>query len=565
MMSPQQQRTMLGSVAIVALMAAAPARASEVDDLRAQLKAMQLRLDRLDRIEQDRAAAPPPPAPPPQLQASDQTASRRRAARHGQQRQSNSVYQPTQPGRPPKAEQREAQNPTAVARQSSTAPDLTQSTAPGNTRSAALQAPLVPPSGKTAGVAPGQNEFLTVGDRPGTFIIPGTNTSVGIHGFVSLQGFYDPSEYLGPKFQSGNISPDHSVNRRQTADTFHLHPKLTRFGFETHTPTPYGDLHTLISADAYGYTAGGDATQALGNYSYGIRLFHGYASIGRLRVGQFWSNFIDDPDQAETYDNSGPAGAPSERQPQIRWTQPVGFGAISVSAENPQASYSTNLYANQAAVNASALVTGTSDSGLPTASNRMPDLTAKYEIEPSWGHAQLSTVVRLYTYNDGLGHRASSLADGVIAGLTLNLNEINKHFGQDAAGFQSWVGNPGKYIPDDFGVQSDFTVNHAGTSQATVDPQFAVGGEVYIRHFWSKQFRSNLGFGIHRVDWADYVPAFSSQATLLKTLHANLIWSPMAQFDLGLEYIYGVKTFRTVLNIPDATAHRIEFGARFRY
>ena len=72
------------------------------------------------------------------------------------------------------------------------------------------------------------------------------------------------------KLQIGNITPKHSSDRRLTQGSFHLHPKLTRFGFETNTPTDWSDFHTLVSVDFYGYTAGGDAGQALGNYSFGV-------------------------------------------------------------------------------------------------------------------------------------------------------------------------------------------------------------------------------------------------------------------------------------------------------
>ncbi len=419
-------RCLLGSIVVLTLLATSPVAASEVDDLRAELHAMQMRLDKMERQnslrtsranrmelnqrrpvqrdQPDAQAVPEQGGIAPGLTQTQQPGSSRSSpfAQTAEQAprssggplqnrtQNNSVFQPTQPGLPRPAGDKQPPNAQGLSQPSGVAPDLTQPTEPGGTRSSAL------PPNPTPSATPG---VVTGGDLPGTFKLPGTDTSVGIHGFVSLQGFYDPTEYLGPKFQVGNITSEHSVNRRTTNGTFHFHPKLTRFGIETNTPTSYGDFHTVVSSDFYGFASGGDANQALGNYSFGARLYHGYASLGRLLIGQFWSNFIDDPDQSETLDNAGPAGAPSERQPQIRWTQPVGFGAISASVENPQASYATDRYANNAAYLANRSVTPTSDAGLPTASNRLPDLTAKYEVQPSWGHAQRNCSTPLSTEN----------------------------------------------------------------------------------------------------------------------------------------------------------------------
>ena len=56
------------------------------------------------------------------------------------------------------------------------------------------------------------------------------------------------------------------------------------------------------------------------------------------------------------------------------------------------------------------------------------------------------------------------------------------------------------------------------------------------RHFWSQTLRSSLVLllaGEHNPDGA---PADTNKAT--HSAHVNLIWSPVARSDLGIEYIY---------------------------
>ena len=136
-------------------------------------------------------------------------------------------------------------------------------------------------------------EYVRRGTMPHSFIVPGTDTSLSIGGFINFQGIYDPTENLGPKFAIGNLDPKGSNARAQSARTFHFQDKVSRLVVGTSTPSPYGNITTNFGLDFYGFTSGSDNNQALQNNSWGARIVTAYGTIGRFLVGMANSNFID--------------------------------------------------------------------------------------------------------------------------------------------------------------------------------------------------------------------------------------------------------------------------------
>jgi hypothetical protein len=314
----------------------------------------------------------------------------------------------------------------------------------------------------------------------------------------------------------------------------------------------------MLAIDAFGSEKKPDFQEGLQNNGFHMRIVHAYATMGPLLVGQTWSNFTDDPDSAETIDSSGAAGVPSERQSQVRLTYPAGPGAISFSLENPDGdaqlpgTSSGSVYAN-----------GGLSNGVV---NKVPDLTAKYEIDNKIGHAQLSVIGRRFYYNDGAGHTASATGTGLILGGTLNLTQLSPAFGKDQIGGQLWNGNGiGKYIPDDFAQPTAFAINNPGTNQVSVTGQRIYGATIFYKHYWNPQWRSNLAFGYNHENFADFIVPASDQARTIKTAHLNVIYSPYKNVDLAAEAMYGRKSFRESLGLSDAGASRLEFGAKVKF
>ena len=179
------------------------------------------------------------------------------------------------------------------------------------------------------------NQYVTNGALPRSILVPGTNTSLRISGFINFQGIYDATTNLGPKFAIGNLPPN-GPQRSATKDDFHFQSKVSRMILQTSTPSSFGPVTTNFALDFYGFTNGGDYNQALQNNSYSARIVYSYGTIGPLTLGLLNSNFIDDPDTAETFDNAGPAGVPAERTEQIRYTWLMNKTSVfNVAAEDP--------------------------------------------------------------------------------------------------------------------------------------------------------------------------------------------------------------------------------------
>src|SRR5437588_1003251 len=213
---------------------------------------------------------------------------------------------------------------------------------------AAHGAPGVPGGYGTEAV-PGQP--LAGGSFPRSFLIPGTDTSIRVGGFVdeTLDYYFvggppngNQSTTVGvtgnlesaplnthalttvPGFPTpGNLVPQSTASSRGNG-VFSQSPRETRLNVETRTPTAWGESRTFIEFDFAGV---GNGSGFLGSNLTTVsdslipRLRYAYGSLGGFLAGQANSNFSDPDANPETLDFGGPAGfAGVTRIPQIRYT-----------------------------------------------------------------------------------------------------------------------------------------------------------------------------------------------------------------------------------------------------
>ncbi len=398
------------------------------------------------------------------------------------------------------------------------------------------------------------NQYVTNGALPRSYLVPGTNTSLRISGFINFQGIYDATTNLGPKFAIGNLAPN-SPQRSATKDDFHFQSKVSRMILQTSTPSKFGPVTTNFALDFYGFTNGGDYNQALQNNSYSARIVYSYGTIGPLTLGLLNSNFIDDPDTAETFDNAGPAGVPAERTEQIRYTWLLNKASVfNVAAEDPQSGYQDTR--DQIEV--------------PSTTEPMPDFSARYEYTSDLLHFQLSGVLRDIAYTDGFGDRTSYFTGAGIIGSTLNLGAVYPVLGKDNFGGQYWTGSIGRYIPDDFGanVASVLAVNNGttGTPRTIATKlQDDQGFTLFYQHYWTPILRSTVAIGWNHQNLASFLPADSQNAVVTKTVHANLIVRPVPSVDLGVEFMMGQKQYQNSTGVPPKNAVRVELGGIWHF
>ncbi|MBS4096724.1 MAG: porin, partial [Sulfuricella sp.] len=179
---------------------------------------------------------------------------------------------------------------------------------------------------------------VTAGDLPGSFKIPGTDTSLKIYGAARIDTTYDLRGRIVDTFNNDWAASvfaqpfDNSANGRRHGQFFST-ARASRLGFMTSTPTQAGNLLVKVEGD---FNAPNQYQAELGSNSTLFRLRHAYGQLGNVLVGQTWSNFTDLRSFPETVDFNPPGSATLLRQSQLRYTFPVGGSSLAFSIENPE-------------------------------------------------------------------------------------------------------------------------------------------------------------------------------------------------------------------------------------
>jgi hypothetical protein len=445
------------------------------------------------------------------------------------------------------------------------------------------------------------------GSFPRSFLIPGTDTSLRVGGFTDLTMDYwfsggpptgNVTTTVGSTGQlqvvplnihgqtvpgfpsSGNVVPVNTAESR--GHVFSMSPRESRLNVETHTPTAFGEVRTFIELDFAGVNA--FSGQNLEQVSNGLvpRLRLAYGTLGGFLAGQAESNFRDSDGEPETLDFGGPAGiAGPSRIPQIRYTVSGPWGsAWSASLEAPQTEAITpaglvTTDTNTAALPAgpgpvtSATTTGCVANGVVISStagctlsgnpakNTAPDVTlASYWAQP-WGHVDFRFVLRNLDFQDG--HLISKQFIGYGGGISGDVKPGWFGWEKDDFVWQFTVGEGiGRSVYDN--TNASLATNYltapataAAARNILVRPISEFGAAAGYQHFWRPDLRSTAAFGYAYYDTPSQLigPTQSIVSNKeLMTAHVNLIWSPVAFIDAGLEFLWGQR--RVVANIRGA-------------
>jgi hypothetical protein len=463
---------------------------------------------------------------------------------------------------------------------------LNAATALGSlTASVALLAGM---QGAHAQGAPGAGSF------PGSFLVPGTQTSFKVGGYIKLDYTYD---FGAMQVINGGASPfgnafdskfrclgsdcDTGDTENILADSGHrihgvsqMTASESRFNIETRTPTAYGELKTFIEGDftnPNGLTNTGSLK--VNSDSYGFRLRQAYGTLGPFLAGQTLSLFRDGAAEAETLDFGGAQATGVTRQPQVRYTFDFGNGLTwAAAAENPQ-TQRFNLGSDS---------TSTTFGSSPKQGDKIPDFTTALVYNAPWGHLNLHVVFRDLYWHDGVcnspcfNHYNSSTF-GWAVGFSGNWNVP---IGKDSVAWEAAYGQGGgRYVNSDGPPTPDvFTWDGCATTGCTVPstnlhaiPSWLLAAN--YTHFWTDTLRSNIAgsYWMQENKWATSAPRANSSHSsqnadnLYKdtwTGHVNLIWSPVPQTNFGVEYMYmGAK----LENGRKGNFSRLQLSAQFKF
>jgi hypothetical protein len=461
-------------------------------------------------------------------------------------------------------------------------------------RSAALAAVgLQPGDGAVLSVDqnPAARASATGGSFPKSILIPGTDTSIKIYGQITEIVDYwlsggnpnasPPSTAVGGNGQVQAIPLPNTAAHARGNGIFLQSPRESRIGFETRTPTAFGEARTVVEFDWAGsnqFVPGGVNPASVSDNLI-PRIRYAYGALGGILAGQATSNFSDPDANSETLDFVRNIGEPGvTRIPQIRYTMPAWWGgSFSLSAETPETDIGTpaGIQGSDAGVipsattsctvatlgNASACSTTLLTSGrLPVnpAKSTAPDFTVAYYLSRPWGHFDISAVVR-----PGL-----DVEDGAF--LSRHFIGFGGHIGMDIKpGWFGWVkddftfhitgGNAlGRYLSSNtnfalatnYGAPGAYGSFGGPTSAASaaailVKPTFEWGSEIGYQHWWLDNLRSNINAGFNAHNIPSQLIGAGQLGVLNKeviTAHTNLIWNPVSSVDVGIEYMWGQRT-----------------------
>src|SRR5579864_2109576 len=203
---------------------------------------------------------------------------------------------------------------------------------------------------------PAASAPATAGSFPRSILIPGTDTSLKVYGQITeildywmSGGNPNASPFNTTIGDNGQVAALPLNNggpaKARSNGIFMQSPRESKIGFETRTPTPFGEARTVMEFDWAGSNGfvpgGGNPTSVTDNLI--PRLRYAYGTLGGFLAGQATSNFSDPDANSETLDFGGNVGEPGiVRVPQVRYTVGVPFGgSFSVSAETPETDIGT--------------------------------------------------------------------------------------------------------------------------------------------------------------------------------------------------------------------------------
>jgi hypothetical protein len=510
--------------------------------------------------------------------------------------------------------------------------------------SAALGALMV-----AGGLLGGVGSANAQGAPPGFFQVPGTNTALLITGQVGVRMIYDnnsiqdspafpgvESDVLIPLFipisnaKCPSIGTCNGINGAgPNSAIFHFSSQDYSLGFITSTPTPYGDLGTVLI-----FGAGNDVFQDFGPVGLAFHatgLVVGFGTLGPFMAGMNASLFGDADASPDTFQEPlALAGQVGGLNPSFRytWKGPNGV-TIAGSIEAPFTSngatgalvgnFENSLLGANYPAGAGFGPDNVFSVGTLNGAPKVPDFVLKARWDQPWGHIAIAGILHQNTTNctlncnplsnfqgvggdpDGITAPAGSQAAtaaflygaqpaGDIPNLSrmgwgVNLTGHLNTWGKDAFKWGVFGGQGlGSYMGDygDTGIYAQVCTfgspNLRGPTCAT--PVFtgaayipsALGGYLSYQHFWTDQLRSTVGVGGSHVFIRNNMinNVFIENEQMDEThwsIVANLIWSPVPKVDLGLQYIYYhvLRSSAAFAGSAVAIDNRLEAGALFHF
>ena len=362
------------------------------------------------------------------------------------------------------------------------------------------------------------------GDFPGAILIPGT----GAISFA-IGGFLKTAAILDTKFEDGGagfLPAQLGVNRNDKDGNFGIDSSTTRLYLDARAPVPKGTVRAYLEFDL---NENNDGTLDL-------RIRHAKGILenpwGILTAGQTWTTLTDVRLIPEGLLEPTISGSILQRQPLLRWTQPLNsIGNMHVALEDPN---SDDVFNNS------------SEFG----HTPFPDVVLAGElIHPDVGYFRLGGVYRrIKVDKDDGGNNSGENGWGISSGF--HLNSVGKDY-------MIVTGTYGKGL-------ARYLIGLSPTASGVVDPSNGnlklrknFGGYASYQRHWTNSLRSNFGLGYAR---AKTFKRQAGNAFSNSTYgYVNLMWRILPYLTFGTEYVYGRREDK---DNSDKDNHRIMIGTQ---
>ena len=374
-------------------------------------------------------------------------------------------------------------------------------------------------------------DVLRAGDFPGSIRIPGSNMSGKVGGFVRL-GMVDSIDPIvsDDRFIVGSIPVEENDPGQQGTT---ISTKRSRVNLDMRMDSSVGQFRAFVEGD---FAGDGDTE----NY----RLRHAYGQYRNYLIGKTWTTFADRDAEPEDVDFEGLSATIQHRQPQIRWVKLMkNQKTLKVAFEDPQTAVPNGES------------TSTIPDGIVTLSRKRP-----------WGHTRFGVVVRQLEAVPRIGE-SEGKSSTFGWGASFSGSAATKRFDKrDHLDFQLNIGRGiGNYINDLRSIGGEDAVFNPETGELEALP--VVAGYLAYQHWWRspesrwlRNLRSTFVMSLVEVNNYDYQPDTAYKRTIRST--SNLIWSPINEIDLGLEFLWGKRMNE---NGNDGSAIQLQFVATFRF
>lgn len=376
-----------------------------------------------------------------------------------------------------------------------------------------------------------KNQQASTQPAQGSAAASASGASISLGGYVKFDG--QVSDYSDGSGATASIGEDFLVPSTIPTDggsgdmNTHFNAKESRLWLKAQTPTSVGAITGYLEMDFEGSSQGDERI----TNSYSPRLRHAYVSWENWLFGQTWSTFFNVSALPDLLDFVGPVGTIFVRQAQVRYT----LGGLQFALENP----SSTLY------------DGTEN---PYDNNQIPDMIARYNFGDERANLSASLMVRELAYEDTVANISRSDSE---YGYALSIaGRVAVGDGGDDLRFMVNQGNAlGRYM----GLNA-FRAGAISPINGDIDLADQWGAFAAYRHLWDEQWRSSFSLSAAGSDNPSSAGGTAPEA--YQTMHANLIYSPTRELEMGGELIYGNKELD---NGQDGDVTRLQFSAKYTF